>query len=96
MKAILKPRRPSPDEALAIAASTAPNQPPAIGPSAPDPAQEVSTTLNLRMKRSTVQAIEEAAKGSGVTMKQVIAFALRDAGVTVAPADLEDRTPRRR
>jgi len=94
MKASLKPRRPSPDEALAIATNTAPQQPPAqiAEPSMADN----PTTFNLRIRRSTVSAIEATAKERGLTMKQVVAHALQAAGVTVAAADLEDRTPRRR
>jgi len=38
----------------------------------------------------------DAAKERGLTMKQVVSHALRDAGISVAKADLEDRTPRRR
>jgi hypothetical protein len=93
MKAPLKPRRPSPDEALAIAAGMAPEQPPTqISPSTND----MPTTLNLRVRVSTVAALTEAAKGRGLTMKQVVCQALEAAGVPVASADLEDRTPRRR
>jgi predicted HicB family RNase H-like nuclease len=93
MKAPLKSRRPSPDEALAIAASTAPQQPPAqVAPSTED----APTTLNLRVRTSTVAALTEAAKGRGLTMKQVVCQALEAAGVSVARADLEDRTPRRK
>lgn len=94
MKAPLKPRRPSPDEALAIATSTAPQQPPA---QINEPAMaDTPTTLNLRIRRSTVSAIEATAKERGLTMKQVVAQALQAAGIAVAAADLEDRTPRRR
>lgn len=93
MKALLKPRRPSPSEALAIATSTAPEQPPT---QVADPVSDRSTTLNLRVKRVTVAALEAAAKGRGLTMKQVVCQALEAAGVPVASADLEDRTPRRR
>ena len=92
MKA-LKPRRPSPVEALAIATTTAPQQPPAQIRHAPE---DGATTLNLRVRRSTIAAIEAAAKGRGLTMKQVVCQALDAAGIGVAPADLEDRTPRRR
>ena len=98
MKATLKPRRTSPDEALAIASNAAPQQPPAqvkraerVGERADTP-----TTLNLRMRRSTVFAIEAAAKAQGLTMKQVVAYALKAGGVPIAEADLEDRTPRRK
>ena len=94
MKAPLKSRRPSPDEALAIAASTAPEQPPAQ--IAPSIASDAPTTLNLRVRTSTVAALTEVAKGRGLTMKQVVCQALEAAGVPVARADLEDRTPRRR
>ena len=103
MKAPLKPRRPSPDEALAIAASTAPQQPPTqvrqvegSGSVVPVHVSDTATTLNLRMRRSTVIAIESTAKAKGMTMKQVIGHALKEAGVAIAEADLEDRTPRRR
>ena len=86
----LKPRT-SPAEALAIATVTAPAQPPAQI-SAPDrPA-----TLNLRFRESSINAITAEAKARQFTIKQVIAHALADAGVTIAPEDLEDRTPRRR
>ena len=88
----LKPRtRPRPAEALTIAAETAPAHPPAQ-----IPALERATTLNMRLRESTINAITNAAKARGVTIKQVIAQALADAGVEVASADLEDRTPRRR
>ena len=94
MKVTLKPRRPSPDEALAIATSTAPQQPSA---QINEPAMaDTPTTFNLRIRRSTVSAIEATAKERGLTMKQVVAQALKAAGVMVAAADLEDRTPRRR
>jgi hypothetical protein len=85
----LKPRT-SPAEALAIAARTAPAQPPAQV-SAPDKA----ATLNLRFRGSTINAITAASKARKFTIKQVIAHALADAGIAVAPEDLEDRTPRR-
>lgn len=94
MKSLLKPRRPSPAEALAIATSTAPEQPPAQVTA--DQLSDGPTTLNLRLRRSSVRALEAAAKGRGLTMKQVVCQALDAAGVAVASADLEDRTPRRR
>jgi hypothetical protein len=34
--------------------------------------------------------------GGGATLTQVIGQALADAGIAVAPADLEDHAPRRR
>jgi hypothetical protein len=100
MKAPLKARRPSPDEALAIAATTAPQHPPTqiSSPPAPPPfpPTDPATTLNLRVRISTIEALVDAAKGRGLTMKQVVCHALDAAGVKVAAADLEDRTPRRR
>jgi hypothetical protein len=110
MKAPLK-ARPSPDEALAIAASTAPRQPPAqmssppplpasdahtVFPAPQPPLIDAPTTLNLRVRTSTIEALTVTAKERGLTMKQVVCHALQAAGVAVAPADLEDRTPRRR
>ena len=111
MKAPLKARRPSPDEALAIAATTAPQHPPTqissppVMPSRQEPAPvaptlvppvDPATTLNLRVRTSTIEALMETAKGRGLTMKQVVCHALDAAGVKVAAADLEDRTPRRK
>ena len=91
----LKPRaagaRSSPEEALRVATVAAPAQPPAQVQSEDRP-----TTLNLRVRESTVAGIAAAARGQGLTMKQVVCRALADAGVQVASADLEDRTPRRR
>ena len=90
----LKPRTPSRlpvDEALRISAEQAPTLPPAQL-SKPDP----STTLNLRVRASTITALARKAKASGLTQKQLICRALAEAGVEVATEDLEDRTPRRK
>ena len=54
------------------------------------------TTLNLRMRQSTVAALTAAAKARGLTMKQLVAEGIQALGIEVAPADLEDRTPRRK
>ena len=89
----LKPRssRPSPEDALAIAAQTAPSLPPTrLG------VDDRATTLNLRVRESTITALMTTARERGLTMKQVVCQALTAAGVAVAPADLEDRTPRRK
>lgn len=94
MKAPLKTRRPSPTEALAIAQTTAPAQPPAQV--VESPAHDRATTLNLRFRRSTIAGIEAAARERGLTMKQVVSHALKAAGVMTASEDLEDRTPRRK
>jgi hypothetical protein len=91
MKA-LKPRaRLSAEEALRAVASHAPSLPPVQLAT-----QDKPTTLNLRMRQSTVSAITAEAKGRGLTIKQVVAEGLRAIGVQVAAADLEDRTPRRK
>lgn len=91
MKAPLKTRRPSPVEAVRIAKETAPELPPARLV-AEDRAQPFST----RFRASTIAALEAEAKRQGVSMKLVITKALAAAGIAVAPADLEDGTPRRR
>jgi hypothetical protein len=88
----LKPRaRPSAEEALQAVANHAPSLPPVRIAILDRP-----TTLNLRMRQSTVTALLAAAKARGVTMKQLIAEGIRSLGIEVAPADLEDRTPRRK
>lgn len=76
---------------MRISAEQAPTLPPAQLPK-PD----ASTTLNLRVQVSTITALAEKAKASGLTQKQVICHALAEAGVDVAVKDLEDRTPRRK
>jgi hypothetical protein len=92
MKASLKPRaRPSPTDAVRIATQAAPNLPPARLS-----AEDRSQAFNMRLKASTLAALEDRARADGATLKQVICRALADAGVNVAPADLEDGTPRRR
>lgn len=89
----LKPRvaRPSAVEALRIAAVQAPSLPPTRAVLADRP-----TTLNLRVRMSTVAAIAAEARQHGLTQKQLVCRALAAAGVAVAASDLEDRTPRRR
>lgn len=91
---ILKPRvgaRPTAEEALRIAAVEAPALPPArVEP------DDRPTTLNLRLRMSTVAALTARARAEGLTQKQVVCRALAASGIAVAPADLEDRTPRRR
>jgi hypothetical protein len=87
----LKPRtRPAPADVLVVAAQIAPTQPPAQIETLDRP-----TTLNLRFRESSVGAITATAQARRLTIKQVIAQALADAGVALAAADMEDRTPRR-
>ncbi len=90
MKAALKPR-PSPSEAVRIAATAAPNLPPARLLT-----RDKAQAFNTRLRASTIAAIEARARAEGATLKQVICRALAQAGIAVAPADLEDGTPRRR
>ena len=89
----LKPRssRPSPEDALAIAAHTAPTLPPTQLR-----IEDRATTLNLRLRASTIEALTTTARERGLTMKQVVCQALSATGIHVAAQDLEDRTPRRR
>jgi hypothetical protein len=90
----LKPRastRPSAEEALRITAAQAQSLPPAQLASVDRP-----TTLNLRLRESTVASLTARAKPEGLTQKLLLCRALAAAGIAVAPADLEDRTPRRR
>ena len=90
MKASLK-SRPSPTEANRIAAKSATNMPPTRLTS-----DDKALAFNTRLRASTIAAIEARARAEGATLKQVICRALFDAGIAVAPADLEDGTPRRR
>jgi hypothetical protein len=88
----LKPRaRPSAIEALQVVATQTPTLPPTALERLDRP-----TTLNLRLRESTVDAITREAKARGLTIKQLMMAGARSLGVPVAPADLEDRTPRRK
>jgi predicted DNA binding CopG/RHH family protein len=91
-KAPLKPRpRPSALEALRVVATQTPTLPPATIERA-----DRATTLNLRLRQSTVEAIAREAKARGLTIKQLIMEGAKSVGVPIAPSDLEDRTPRRK
>lgn len=57
---------------------------------------DVLTALTVRLRQSTLDAVLASSEKRGVTLKQVLTHALRDAGIKVAAADLEDRTPRRK
>ena len=90
----LKPRttpRPSAEESLRIASVQAPGLPPAQMA-----VDDRPTTLNLRLRTSTVVALTNYARAKGLTQKQVVCMALEAAGIPVAQPDLEDRTPRRK
>lgn len=83
--------RPSPAQVLEATASIAGNQPPAAMAKT-----DALTTLNLRVRQSTLDAVAAEAKARGLTLKQVLCLALVEAGLEIAPADKEDRTPRRK
>ncbi len=81
-----------PVQASQVPGLTLVQSPPAEEPPvAPDP----SETLNLRLRRTTIRAVAAASKAKGLTIKQVVTHALRDAGIEVAGVDLKDRTPKR-
>jgi hypothetical protein len=92
MKQLKARNRPTAAEALAVAAQNAPRLPPAQMP----PIADRAATMTLRMRETTIAALTATARDRSQTIKQVVAHALADAGVAVAPADMEDRTPRRR
>lgn len=60
------------------------------------PRSDPPATLNLRLRTSSIEAIAAMAEKRGVTLKQVVTLALRDAGVTLAAEDLVDRSTKRR
>jgi hypothetical protein len=92
MKASLKTRpRPSPDDAVRIAAAAEPSLPPTRLPH-----EDKQLPFSTRLRASTLAAIEARARSEGTSLKLVICRALADAGIEVAAADLEDGTPRRR
>jgi hypothetical protein len=91
VRAPLKQRKPTPDEAVRIATETAPRLPPAQMPQ-----MERPVTFTMRLKSGTLSAIEASARREGVTLKQRIMHALAADGIEVVPTDLEDGTPRRR
>jgi hypothetical protein len=92
MNSSIKPRpRTSAVEALQVVAVQAPLLPPATLEE-----RDNTTTLNLRVKESTVTAIAQEAKARGLTIKQLVMQGVESLGVSVAATDLEDRTPRRK
>lgn len=90
MKPAMKPC-PSPAEALRIAAEAAPNQPPTRLPT-----EDKLVGFSTRFRTRTLNALEARARSEGISMKLVICRALAEAGISIAPVDLEDGTPRRR
>ena len=92
MKAPLKTRdRPSAEEAIRIARTVAPTLPPPRLP-----AEDRAASFNMRLRLSSIREIETRAHQDGVSLKLVLCRALQAYGVNMAPADLEDGTPRRR
>jgi hypothetical protein len=82
--------QPAADDAARIAAQAQPVLPPARLSR-----QDKQVAFNTRLRESTLAEIERLAREQGSSMKLVICRALQAAGVKVAAADLEDRTPRR-
>ena len=82
---------PSPTEAMRTATKSATNL-----SSTRLTGDDKALAFNTRLRASTIAAIEARARAEAATLKQVICRALFDAGIAVAPADLEDGTPRRR
>jgi hypothetical protein len=87
MKQPLKSRRPTPAEALAVAAETAPTLPPAQMP----PPADRPATITMRLRTGTIAALTATARERGQTIKQVVAHALAGAGVAVASAGRDRR-----
>ncbi len=101
----LKPRAAAaasmdPREALRVASEVAPHHPPAEAPMAarrpPPPTPDRSAMLSMRFRESTLESLARIARAKGLTQKQLVARALAEAGVEVAPEDAEDRPPPRR
>lgn len=79
---------PPPAAVLAAARRVDPQAPSAITTPG-DP----TAALNLRLRVSTILALEQTAQATGRTMKLVLMEALQAAGIEVAAVDLEDRSP---
>jgi len=88
-KELKSPGRPE-SPALRQLAAANPMLPPPVMPNGG------SEMINFRVASSTVDALDDAAEAEGTTRKVIITRALAAAGYPVQPADLEDRTPRRR
>ena len=58
--------------------------------------QEPLIMVNVTMTEDSAVALAQQAKAQGITQKQLVCRALQEAGIPIAPQDLEDRSPRRR
>ncbi len=86
------PRRPADVETLRrVAADAGRSLPPAIVSAA-----SRSVLINVKVGEPLAIALAERADAEGCTQKQIIMRALAAAGLPVDPADLEDRSRRRR
>ena len=100
----LKPRAAAasmdPREALRVASEVAPHQPPAEAPvparRSPAPPLDRSAMLSMRFRESSLESLARVARARGLTQKQLVARALAETGVEIAPEDAEDRPPPRR
>ena len=58
--------------------------------------EDRTTAFSTRLRLSSIASIEARARQDGVSLKLVMCRALEAYGIKMAPADLEDGTPRRR
>lgn len=88
-------------EAIAVVNRTAPNLPRVVVeakalPARPAPVVDKVAMLGIRLHESTLTAMAQAARQAGLTQRAFVARALLQAGVEVAPPDLEDTSRPRR
>jgi len=89
--------RPDPQAVLSVARRLDPTLPPAAVTTAPEPEDtEEQVQLNVRVGRRLADWLADKAMDEGVSQKVWVCRALQAQGAPVAPADLQDRTIRRR
>ena len=62
----------------------------------PPPTLDRSAMLSMRFRESSLESLARVARARGLTQKQLVARALAETGVDIAPGDAEDRPPPRR
>jgi hypothetical protein len=95
LKSVLKSTRPTitPEEMLRAAGHAAPQQPPAV---ASRDVADKTAMLAVRLMESTLESLATYAQKNGTTQRRVIAEALAQYGVRVAPRDLQEGPKLRR